>query len=110
MEDEESLETSAVIRELTYAIEAEIDYFFANRVVATGEVVGRVFLTAYELLRVEQLAVLTGSHFVDHGWFEIYEDGAGDVLPGAGLAEESVKGVVSSADCFVARHLSVRLT
>lgn len=78
-------------------------------VVATCEVVSGVFFAADQLFRVEELAVGSGSDFIDDGWFEIYEDGAWDVFSGAGFAEEGVESVVASSDCFVTWHLSIRL-
>ena len=45
----------------------------------------------------------------DDGWLKIHEYGSGNVFPGSGLAEESVEGVVPSADCLVAGHLTVWL-
>ena len=44
VEDEEALQTSAVVRELADTVEAEVDDFLANGVVATSEVVGSVLL------------------------------------------------------------------
>ena len=76
---------------------------------STGEVVGSVFFTADELLRVEELTVSTGSDLVDHGGLKVDEDGAWDVLPRAGFAEEGVESVVTSANGLVTRHLAIRL-
>merc|ERR1719443_962162 len=45
VEDEETLETSALISELSDSVEAEIDDFLTNGVVTSGEVVGGIFLT-----------------------------------------------------------------
>ena len=76
---------------------------------STGEVVGSVFFTADELLRVEELTVSTGSDLVDHGGLEVDEDGTRDVFPCAGLAEEGVESIVTSSNGLVTRHLSIRL-
>merc|ERR1719273_2999100 len=53
VEDEEALETSALIGELSDTVEAEINNFLTDGVVTTGEVVGGVLLTRDELLGVE---------------------------------------------------------
>jgi len=45
VEDEETLETSALIGELSDSVEAEIDDLTSNGVVATGEVVGGILLS-----------------------------------------------------------------
>lgn len=74
-----------------------------------GKVVGRVFLAAYELLRVEQLAVGSGPHLVDHRGFQVQEYGTGDVFSSPGFAEECVEGIVTTPNGFVARHLPIRL-
>ena len=45
VEDEESLESCALIGELSDSIEAEIDDFLTNGVMSSGEVVGGIFLS-----------------------------------------------------------------
>jgi len=45
VEDEETLETCALIRELSDSIKAEIDDFFTNGVMSSGEVVGGIFFS-----------------------------------------------------------------
>jgi len=75
----------------------------------TGEVVGGIFFATDELFRVEELTVSTGSDFVNDGWFQIYEDGAWNMLSGTGFAEERVEGVISSSNGLVSGHLAIRL-
>merc|ERR1719273_2116632 len=65
VEDEETLETSALISELSDSVEAKINDLLTNGVVTTGEVVGGVFLSGDELLWVEELSVGSGSHLID---------------------------------------------
>ena len=65
VEDEETLETSALISELSDSVEAEIDDFLSNGVMASGEVVGGILLSGDELLGVEQLSVGSGSDFIN---------------------------------------------
>merc|ERR1712179_487936 len=57
VEDEESLETGALVSELPDAVEDEVDDLLADGVVTTGVVVGGVLLACDQLLRVEQLTV-----------------------------------------------------
>jgi len=109
VEDEEALETSALISELTDSVEAEIDDFLTNGVVTTGEVVGSVFLTGDELLGVEELSVGTGTDLIDDGGFEIEEDATGDVLASTSLGEEGVEGIITTTDSLVRGHLTIRL-
>ena len=51
------------------------------------------------------MTVGSGSDFIDDGGFQIDEDGAGNVLPSASLAEERVERIVAAADGFVRGHL-----
>lgn len=67
-------------------------------VVASGEVVGGVFLAGDELFRVEELAVGAASDFVDDRGFKIHKDGARDMLAGSGFAKEGVEGVVCDSE------------
>ena len=106
VEDHETLETGAVVRELAEAVEAEVDDLLADGVVTTGEVVRGVLLAGDELLGVEELPVGTGADLVDHGGLEIEEDGAGDVLAGTSLGEEGVESVVAATDGLVGGHLA----
>jgi len=109
VEDEETLETSAVVSKLSDSVQAEIDDFFTNGVVTSGEVVGGVFLSGDELFGVEELSVGTGSDFIDNGGFQIEEDGSGDVLTSSGFGEESVESIITSSDGLVRGHLTVGL-
>jgi len=109
VEDEEALETSALISELTDSVEAEINDFLTNGVVTTGEVVGGVFLTGDELFGVEELSVGTGTDLIDDGGFEIEEDATGDVLASTSLGEEGVEGIITTTDSLVRGHLTIRL-
>ena len=109
VEDKESLETSALIGELSDSVEAEINNLLTDGVVTTGEVVSGVFLTRDELLWVEELSVGAGSDLIDDGWLEIEEDSAGNVLASTSLGEEGVESVVATTDGLVGRHLTVWL-
>jgi len=109
VEDEEALETSALISELSDSVEAEVDDFLTNGVVTTGEVVGGIFLTGDELLGVEELSVGAGSDLIDDSGLEIEEDAAGNVLASASLGEEGVEGIITTTNGLVRGHLAIRL-
>merc|ERR1719242_2343217 len=94
MEDEESLESSALVRQLPHPVEHQVDDLLADGVVAPSIVVGSVLLAGHQLLRVEELAVRSSSDFVDHRWLEVNEDSPRDVLASPSLREEGVEGVV----------------
>ena len=98
VEDEETLETCALIGELSDSVEAEINDFLTNGVMSSGEVVGGIFLSGDELLWVEQLSVGSGSDLIDDGWLEIEEDGSWDVLASTSLGEEGVEGIITTTD------------
>merc|ERR1712054_10774 len=109
VEDEETLETSALIRELSDSIKAEINDFFTNGVMSSGEVVGSIFFTGDELLWMEELSVGSGSNFINNGWLEIEEDGSWDVFTSTSLGEEGVESIVTTTDGFIGWHLTIRL-
>ena len=109
VEDEETLETSALIGKLSDSVEAEIDDLLTNGVVTSGEVVGGIFLSGDELLGMEELSVGSGSNLIDNGGLEIEEDTSGDVLASTSLGEEGVESVVTTTDGLIGRHLTVWL-
>lgn len=57
VEDEEALQTGALVGQLTDPVEDEVDDLLADGVVAAGVVVGGVLLASDELLGVEELTV-----------------------------------------------------
>merc|ERR1711896_16626 len=65
VENEETLKTCALIGKFSDSVEAEIDDFFTNGVVTSGEVVGGIFLTRDELLWMEELSVSSSSNFIN---------------------------------------------
>ena len=109
VEDKESLETCALICKLSDSIKAEINDFFTDSVVSSGEVVGGIFFTWDELLRMEKLSVCSGSNFINNSWFKIKEDTSWDVFTSSSFWEESVEGIISSSNGFVWWHLTVWL-
>jgi hypothetical protein len=109
VEDHESLQTSTVISQFSDSVQAQVDDFFTDGIMSSGEVVSGIFFSGDQLFGMEQLSVGSGSDFVNNGGFQIQEDGSGDVFTSSGLREESVEGIISSSDSFIGRHLSVRL-
>lgn len=80
VEDEEALETNAVVGDAADLVEDLVDELLANCVVTPRVVVGGVLLAGDHLLGVEQVAVGTGPDLVDDVGLEIAVDGTGDVL------------------------------
>ena len=74
------METCALISKLSDSVEAEINDFFTNGVMSSGEVVGGIFLSRDELLWMEKLSVGSSSNFINDSGFEIKEDGSWDVF------------------------------
>jgi len=109
MVDHETLETGAVIGQLTDAIQAQVDDFLTDGVVTTGEIVGGIFLTGDQLLGMKQLTIGSGADLIDDGGLQIDEDGTGDVLAGTGFGEEGVEGIITTANGLVGGHLTIGL-
>ena len=109
VEDQETLEASALVSQLTDAVKDKVNDFLSNGVVTTGVVVGSIFLSGDELFRVEQLTVGSSADLINNGWLQIDHDSTGDVLAGASLAEEGVEGVITASDGLVRGHLTIRL-
>ena len=58
---------------------------------------------------MEELSVSTSSNFINNGGFQVKEDTSGDVLTSTSLGEEGVESVITTSDCLIRGHLSVRL-
>ena len=64
VEDEEALQSRALVGQLPDAVQNQVHYFLADGVVAPGIVVGGVLFACDELLGVEELPVDSRSHLV----------------------------------------------
>ena len=64
MEDEEALQTGALVSQLADTVKHQIDDLLANGVVAAGVIVGGILLAGDELLGVEQLTVCASAHLI----------------------------------------------
>ena len=109
VEDEETLEAGALVRQLPHPVQHQVDDLLPDGVVASSIVVRCVLLPGHQLLRVEELAVRSSSNFIDHSRLKVDKNRPGDVLACAGLGEESVEGVVSATDSLVRGHLAIGL-
>ena len=81
VENEETLETAAVVGNAADLVEDLVDKLLADRVVATSIVVGGILLAADHVLGVEETAVGAGADLVDDIRLEIGVDGARNVFP-----------------------------
>ena len=80
MEDEESLEARAIIRNPANLVQHLVNQFLPDSVVATRIVVRSILLASDHLLRMEQASICAGTNFVDHIWLEIAVDGSRDIF------------------------------
>jgi len=78
-------------------------------IVATGKVVGSIFLAADELFWVKELAVSTSPHFINDSGLKVNKHGTRDMLPSTSFTEKGVEGIVTSTNSFVTWHLAIRL-
>jgi hypothetical protein len=101
VEDQESLETSALIGQFSDAVKDQVNEFLTDGVVTTGVVVGGIFLSGDQLLWVEQLSVGSSSDFVNNSWLKVDEDTTWDVFAGTSFREKGVERVVTSANGLV---------
>jgi hypothetical protein len=64
VEDEEALESSTLVSQLSDTIQNQVDDLLTNGVVTTGVVIGCILLACDKLLGVEQLAVGASSDLI----------------------------------------------
>jgi hypothetical protein len=120
VEDEEALETGAVVlytsqslahlsrspftrqddrsKELRFThqdtsdlVQSTIQDLLSDGVVTTRIVVGRVLLAADQQLRVEQLSVITSADLIDGTGVQVDEDRSGDVFARTGFGEDGIE-------------------
>jgi len=109
MENHETLKTSAVISKLADSVKDKVNNFLSNSVVTTCVVVGSIFLSGDDLLRMVQLAVSSSADFVTHSRLKIDQDSTRNMLSSTSLREEGVEGIITTTDGLVRRHLTIRL-
>merc|ERR1719183_321679 len=107
--DHEALKARTVIGELPDAIEHQVYDLLADCIVPASEIIRSILLSRDQLLGMKELAICSGTDFVDNSGLEVDHHAAGDVLAGAGLTEEGVEGIVSTTDGLVRWHLSIWL-
>jgi hypothetical protein len=80
MEDQETLETGAIICDTADLVKDLINELFTNRVMAAGVVVGGIFLPRDHHFWMEKTAVGAGADFVDHVRLQIAVDGSRNIF------------------------------
>ena len=64
MEDEKSLQASALISQLPHAVQCYVNVLLTHSVVTSSIIVGSVFFATDQLFRVEELAVCACPHLI----------------------------------------------
>ena len=80
VENEETLQTRAVVGDTSNLIQDLVDKLLANGVVTTSIVVRGIFLSGDHVLGVEQRAVGAGADLVDDIGLQVGVDGTGDIF------------------------------
>ena len=80
VEDEEALEANAVVGNAANLVKDALDELLADRVMATGVVVGGILLARDHHLGMEEVAVGAGANLVDDVGLEVTVDGARNIL------------------------------
>jgi len=109
VEDEESLESSTLVSQLSDSVKTNINDLLSDGVVTTSVVVSGILFSSDQLLRVEQLSVGSGTDLINNCGLEIEEDSTRYVLSSSSLREEGVERVITTSDGLVRRHLTIRL-
>merc|ERR1719153_2167665 len=109
VEDEESLEPGAVIRQFPDSVQHQVYDLLAHSVMTSSVVVGCVLLPRDHLLRMEELSVGSSSNLIDDSWFQVEEDSSGNVFTSASLREEGGEAIVSRPLFRTGGKLAIRL-
>ena len=90
VEDEETLQTGAVVSDTADLIQDLVDELLSDCVVTTGVVVGRILLAGDHVLGVEERTIGTGADLVDDVRLEVAVDCARHVLAIACILESAI--------------------
>jgi hypothetical protein len=109
VEDEESLKTSALLRQLSDPVQDKVNNLLSNGVVTSCVVVGSILLASDQLLRVKELTVGSHADLINDSGLQVNKDSPGDMLATASLSKEGVERVIMASKGLVRRHLTIRL-
>ena len=68
---------------------------FTNGIMSSGIIVSGIFFARHQLLRMEQLAIGSSSHFVDDGRLQIHKNGSRNMFTSSSLGEKCAERIVS---------------
>jgi hypothetical protein len=109
VEDEESLKSSALLRQLSDPVQDKVNNLLANGVMATCIVVGSILLAGDQLFRVKELTVGSHANLINDSGLKINKDSPGNMLATSSLSKEGVEGIIMASKRLVRWHLAVRL-
>ena len=117
VEDQETLETGAIVREFSDSVKDIVNKLFANSVVTSSIVVGSIFFARNQLFWMEELFVWSRSYWIrslkivrsyhidrrkrtwiDNRWFQINKDSSWNVTSWACWWEKSWEWVIGGGD------------
>ena len=107
MEDEETLETSALISQLPDPVQNQVHDLLADGVVTPCVVVGGVLLAVDQLFRMVELTVSSNSGLVDDSRLQVNKDSSWNMVATSSLGEEGLERVISEG--LVRGHMTIRL-
>jgi hypothetical protein len=109
VENQETLETRAVIGNTADLVEDLVDQLLSDSVVATSVIVGSILLAGDHLLWVEKAAIGTSADLIDDVWLEITVDGTWDIFALASLGEEGAESLIRIGGLALLSQVSIRL-
>lgn len=82
---------SVTYQDAANLVKRAVKDLFANGVVATSIIIGRVLLSANQQLRVKERTVVASTDLVDRGGIQVDKDGPRDVFAAARLGEDGIE-------------------
>lgn len=80
MEDQESLKSGTLVRELANTIQNKVNNLLSDGIMATSVVVGSIFLAGDKLFRMEKLPVGSSANLINYSGLQVDEDSAGNMF------------------------------
>ena len=109
VEDQETLQSGAVVGNMTDLVEHLVDEFFAHCVMTSSVIVGGIFLARDHLLWMEQFPISSGPDFIDHIRLQIDVDRPRHIFALSRLGEEGAEARVGISGLSLFGEESIRL-
>ena len=101
VEDQEILETSALIGQFTNAVQNEFNNFLSDGVMTMSLVFSDIFLISDLLFWMEQFALSSGADFINYTWFQVNKYSTGYMFSSFSCAEEGVERSISTESSLI---------